>query len=118
MMELAVASEVLQQAPGTYRKVRDGLAVLKERVKSLQSTLSGDNVEDLQKEVARLAEELENLVERMEELEDQIEFQSKNDKLNQEIFESVWTWSQQGWWKRAFTRPAMPKGRIWRNSGE
>ena len=118
MVELAVASEVLQHAPGTYRKVRDGLSALKVRIKSLQATLSGDSVEDLQKEVAGLAEELEQLVERMEELEDQIEFQSKNDKLNREVFEAVWSRSQQGWWKRAFTRPSMPKGRIWRNSDE
>ncbi len=116
MMELAVASEVLQRAPGTYRKVRDGLILLKGRLKTLRATLSGDNVDDLQKEVAELAEELESLVERMEELEDQIESQAKNDQLNQEIFEAVWTWSQQGWWKRAFTRPSMPKGRIWRKN--
>ena len=115
MMQLAVASEVLQHAPGTYRKVRDGLSLLKGRIKTLKDTLSGDNVENLQKEVAGLAEELESLVERMEDLEDQIELQSKNDKLNQEIFEAVWLWSQQGWWKRAFTRPSMPKGRLWRN---
>ena len=116
MMELAVASEVLQRAPGTYRKVRDGLLLLKARLKTLRATMSGDNVDDLQKEVAGLDEELESLVDRMEELEDQIEAQAKNDNLNQEVFESVWAWSQQGWWKRAFTRPSLPKGRIWRRT--
>lgn len=116
MMELAVASEVLQRAPGTYRKVREGLSLLKGRLKTLKGTLSGYDVENLQKEVAGLAEELESLVERMEELEDQIEAQAKNDRLNQEVFESVWAWSQQGCWKRDFTRPSLPKGRIWRNT--
>ena len=111
-MELAAVGEVVQHLP----KIRAGLSNLKSRFKTLSHTLSGEHVDNLQSEVATIAVEIENLIERIEELEAQIEQDRLDAEHNQAVFEAVWTWSQQGWWKRAFSRPQLPSKRLWRGN--
>lgn len=121
-LAIGTAAEVVRHTPTIWSGIRSGYASVRKGINNIKSALAGTAVEDVKGQILQLAEELDAVVDsleettdRIEQLEQELERERDAAVYNREVFEAVWHWSQQSWFKRAFTRPNLPPQKLWRD---
>lgn len=122
-LAIGTAVEVVRQTPTIWGGIRKGYASIRKGLGNIKSALEGTAVEDVKGQILQLTEQLDAVIDSLEETTDrieelEIELQKERDAAvyNREVFEAVWGWSQQSWLKRAFSRPALPPQKLWRDA--
>lgn len=123
-LALGTAAEVVRHSPTIWSGIRSGYGSVRKGLSNIKTALSGSAVEDVNEQLVQLADEMNSIVDsleettdRIEELEAELERERQDSLHNREVFQAVWAWSQQGWWKRAFSRPTIAPGKLWRGRG-
>jgi septal ring factor EnvC (AmiA/AmiB activator) len=124
-LALGTAAEVVRHSPTIWSGIRSGYASIRKGLSNIKTAMSGSVVEGVNAQILSLTDEidavvtsLEETTDRIEELELRLEQERADNEHNREIFQAVWDWSQQSWFKRAFGRPNLPPQKIWRSSGQ
>jgi hypothetical protein len=119
-MEPLIGIVASQAAQPVWEKGKEFASRAWQRLRTIKQSVTGQSIDEANQRIEILTAELGDLLEHFEVQIDRLKAMDRDLAICKEgLKQSEWRfgeilkWSQQGWWRRAFSRPNIPPGLLW-----